>query len=147
MIGEPASHFGAVLRRFRDAAGFSQEELADRARLSAKAISALECGTRLKPYRATVAALAAALRLSVTERGELEAARGRREHGVVTPGMPRQRASKVDRTCAVFATFPSPRNPYFTGREEFLQQVRDSLQHGRRVALRDRKSTRLNSSH
>jgi tetratricopeptide (TPR) repeat protein/transcriptional regulator with XRE-family HTH domain len=135
MSDGPAPNFGAVLRRLRIAAGLSQEVLAERARLSAKAISALECGARLAPYRTTVASLAAALGLSAAERGELEAARGRRERGVVSHGMPLQPTSALDRTGAFFATFPSPRNPYFTGREDLLQQVRGTLQECRRVAL------------
>ena len=37
------------LRALREAAGFSQEELAERAGLSSHAISALERGTRTRP--------------------------------------------------------------------------------------------------
>ena len=66
--------FGGFLRRLRAAAGLSQEALAERAGLSAKAISALECGTRRKPYRATVEALANALSLSTDERPLFQAA-------------------------------------------------------------------------
>ena len=42
--------FGARLRRLREAAGLTQEELAERAGLAAKAISALERGERQYPY-------------------------------------------------------------------------------------------------
>jgi DNA-binding XRE family transcriptional regulator len=70
-----ADDFGTVLRRLRVAAHLSQEELADKAALSAKAVSALERGTRTRPYRATVDALARALALSEDERAALEAAR------------------------------------------------------------------------
>jgi tetratricopeptide (TPR) repeat protein len=128
-------NFGAVLRRFRIAADLSQDGLAERAQLSSKAISALERGARRAPYNATVAALARALGLSEAERGELEAARGRREHGVASPGITLQPTSAGDRTRTRFATFPSARNPYFTGREDLLQQVRGTLQECRRVAL------------
>jgi transcriptional regulator with XRE-family HTH domain len=48
-------------------AGLSQEELAERARLSPAAIGALERGQRRMPYPQTVRALAAALCLSPTE--------------------------------------------------------------------------------
>ena len=41
-----ARAFGAVLRRHRRAAGFTQEVLAERAGLSWHTISALECGVR-----------------------------------------------------------------------------------------------------
>ena len=45
------------LRALREAAGLSQEELAERARLSPHAISALERGTRTRPYPHTLRAL------------------------------------------------------------------------------------------
>lgn len=41
--------FGAMLKDLRRAAGLTQEELAARARLSAKAISALERGVNSRP--------------------------------------------------------------------------------------------------
>jgi predicted ATPase/DNA-binding XRE family transcriptional regulator len=53
-----------MLRRYRLYAGFSQEELADRARLSARAISDLERGVKQTPHRETVELLADALGLS-----------------------------------------------------------------------------------
>jgi DNA-binding XRE family transcriptional regulator len=71
---ESGADFGGFLRRLRAAAGLSQEALAERAGLSAKAISALECGMRRKPYRATVEALANALALSTDERPLFRAA-------------------------------------------------------------------------
>ncbi len=46
--------FGDLLRRHRVAAGFTQEELAERAHLSPRAITALERGERSAPHRATV---------------------------------------------------------------------------------------------
>lgn len=66
--------FGQRLRALREAAGWSQEELAERARMSADAVSALERGTRARPYPATVRALAAALELTPEERSALAAA-------------------------------------------------------------------------
>jgi predicted ATPase/DNA-binding XRE family transcriptional regulator len=64
--------FGAQLKRLRVAAGLSQEMLAERAGLSAHALSALERGARRVPQRATLAALVSALDLSVEEQSELE---------------------------------------------------------------------------
>ncbi|MBA2618373.1 MAG: helix-turn-helix transcriptional regulator, partial [Rubrobacter sp.] len=49
--------FGERLRRLREAAGFTQEELASRAGLTAKAVSALERGERKRPYPHTVRSL------------------------------------------------------------------------------------------
>src|SRR5579872_2362006 len=63
---EPAAQqpsFGELLRRFRLVAGLSQEALAERSRLSARAISDLERGARRLPYRETVRQLATALNL------------------------------------------------------------------------------------
>ena len=71
MPGSQPSSFGAQLRRYREAAGFSQEDLAERANLAAKAIGALERGERRRPYPRTVQMLAAALQLSETQRREL----------------------------------------------------------------------------
>jgi transcriptional regulator with XRE-family HTH domain len=65
---------GVLLRRLRTAAGLSQRELALRAGLSVKAVSALEQGYRRRPYPNTLRALASALSLSVQERHVLIAA-------------------------------------------------------------------------
>jgi transcriptional regulator with XRE-family HTH domain len=48
---EGSGDFGGQLRRHREAAGLSQEESAERAALTAKAMSALERGERQRPYR------------------------------------------------------------------------------------------------
>jgi transcriptional regulator with XRE-family HTH domain len=62
--------FGALLARLRHSSGLTQEQLADRAGLSVRAISSLECGSR-HPRRLTVDRLAVALDLSPAQRGEL----------------------------------------------------------------------------
>jgi transcriptional regulator with XRE-family HTH domain len=65
------SEFGEMLRGMRVAGGLSQEELADRACLSADAIASLERGRRRYPRASTVAALALALGLSPDEQAAL----------------------------------------------------------------------------
>jgi predicted ATPase/DNA-binding CsgD family transcriptional regulator/DNA-binding XRE family transcriptional regulator len=65
--------FGAALKRYRIAAGLSQEALAELAGVSARAISAYERGVREAPYRDTVGRLATALSLSPRDRALLEA--------------------------------------------------------------------------
>src|SRR3990170_4824375 len=60
--------FGVRLKRLREAAGLTQEELASRAGLTAKAVSALERGERKRPYPHTVRSLGEALGLSDQER-------------------------------------------------------------------------------
>jgi len=85
-MGEEAT-FGALLRRYRIAAGLSQEALGERAGLTAQAISALERGLRRAPYRETVAMLVAALGLGAGDAATLEATITRRR-GPATIGSP-----------------------------------------------------------
>jgi predicted ATPase/DNA-binding XRE family transcriptional regulator len=59
-----AASFGGQLKAFREAAGFTQEELATIAGLSVHAVSALERGQRRRPHVDTVRALSSALDLS-----------------------------------------------------------------------------------
>ncbi|MEP6915182.1 MAG: AAA family ATPase [Acidobacteriota bacterium] len=61
--GPPAS-FGAQLKTLREAAGYTQEELATIAGLSVHGVSALERGERRRPHVETVRALSAALDLT-----------------------------------------------------------------------------------
>jgi predicted ATPase/transcriptional regulator with XRE-family HTH domain len=63
--------FGDLLRDHRAAARLTQEQLADLAGLSLDAVSALERGVRKTPRRATVFALADALRLNPLQREAL----------------------------------------------------------------------------
>jgi predicted ATPase/DNA-binding XRE family transcriptional regulator len=66
--------FGALLKRHRAAAGFSQEVLAERARVSLVTVGSLERESRRAPYRETVALLADALGLGEPDREQLEKA-------------------------------------------------------------------------
>ena len=81
------------LRALREAAGLSQEELAERAGLSSHAISALERGTRTRPYPHTVRALCDALGADADARAALIAAVPARTRSTrpVTPPPPRGR--------------------------------------------------------
>jgi transcriptional regulator with XRE-family HTH domain len=69
------------LRRLREAAGLTQEELASRAGLTAKAVSALERGERRRPYPHTIRSLADALELSEEESALLAESVTRRDDG------------------------------------------------------------------
>jgi predicted ATPase/transcriptional regulator with XRE-family HTH domain len=60
--------FGDLLRRYRDVAGLTQEEFAQKAGLSVPTVSNLERGRSQTPYRATVRSLAGALELSPKDR-------------------------------------------------------------------------------
>jgi len=61
VLGKDAGAFATLLRSLRDTAGLTQEELGERAGLTAHGISALERGARSRPYPHTVRSLAAAL--------------------------------------------------------------------------------------
>ena len=70
---EPDGSFGVRLRQSREAAGLTQEALAERAGLSLNAIGALERGERRHPYPRTIQVLANALGISEEGRAWLTA--------------------------------------------------------------------------
>ena len=71
------SPLGRLLRRYREQARLTQEELADRAGVSARTISDIERGVRARAYADTAARLSVALGLSDADRATfLNAARG-----------------------------------------------------------------------
>lgn len=82
----PPAEFGAILRQLRVTAELSQEELAERARVSVDAIGALERGRRKAPQRETVDLLLAALQPTPDERAVLLAAANRARLRNVEPG-------------------------------------------------------------
>src|SRR5947209_3429082 len=61
MTAVRADSFADLLKHYRAAAGLSQEDLAERAQLSGRAISDLERGVRRCPYPHTVQRLVLAL--------------------------------------------------------------------------------------
>ncbi|HEY1297590.1 MAG TPA: tetratricopeptide repeat protein [Chloroflexota bacterium] len=65
--------FGSLLRRYRLAAELTQEELADKAGLSARAIGDIERGVRRFPYKDTIHRLALALGLDPEQHSMLVA--------------------------------------------------------------------------
>jgi transcriptional regulator with XRE-family HTH domain len=67
----PLTPFARLLRQLRLAAELTQEELAERAGLSARAISDLERAVKTRPHRVTVELLADALHLSPEDRTAL----------------------------------------------------------------------------
>ncbi len=68
MMQESGDPFSALLRRYRQAAALSQEDLARRAGMSVAAISTLERGRRTSPRPDTLQLLAAALELTPEQR-------------------------------------------------------------------------------
>ncbi len=74
-MGEgPPLTFAELLRRYRIARGLTQEELAERARLSLRGVSDLERGARRAPRKETILLLAEALKLPEQKRAALELA-------------------------------------------------------------------------
>jgi predicted ATPase/DNA-binding XRE family transcriptional regulator len=126
--------FGALLKRYRVAAGLSQAALAERARLSERAISAYERGQRQAPYRDTVALLVQALGLSLEEAAALEATVQRR-HG------PEAAARPAARAVSVTYALETPRSNLllqltsFVGRRRALAEVMHLLEQTRLLTL------------
>src|SRR3712207_6958299 len=119
----------------------SQEELAERARLSARAISDLERGVKRTPRRDTVQLLVEALEL----KGEARTAFVTAAREPAARRIPRP-ASQSQRAVEDMPPYPHVTAPPTGG---FLGAVPESPLIGREAELSeiDRKSTRLNSSH
>src|SRR3712207_5613214 len=115
------STFGERLRRLREAAGLTQEELASRAGLTAKAVSALERGERKRPYPHTVRSLADALGLPEEERALLAASVSDRSAGEAPAAAPEP-------------TIPVPHTPLL-GREKELEEIMAFLREVRLLTL------------
>src|SRR5215472_1704138 len=86
-VSSASPAFGTLLRRFRRAAGLSQEELAALAGLSTHAVGDLERGYRFRPRQETVTLLREALRLNHEEQVLFDTAAryARRAQMVVSP--------------------------------------------------------------
>jgi tetratricopeptide (TPR) repeat protein/transcriptional regulator with XRE-family HTH domain len=109
--GRPSETVAALLKRFRLVAGLSQEDLAERARLSVQAIGAIERGARRRPHPRTLRALAAGLALSAEDRALLLGTASRPQE----PGAYRASTRSV-------AQLPRDIGD-FTGRESEVSQV------------------------
>ena len=116
--------FGMRLRRLREAAGLTQEQLAWRAGLSAKAISLLERGERKRPYPHTIRSLADALELSEEERATLLAVMPQRYKAAV-PAAP---------VTVPDSALPTP-STSLVGRERELREIRAFLREVRLLTL------------
>ncbi|MBO0806208.1 MAG: helix-turn-helix domain-containing protein [Nocardiopsaceae bacterium] len=114
----PQVSFGDLLRSLRTAAGLTQEELAEAARMSYRSISDLERGVSRSPRRDTARLLADALGLSADDRAGFEAsARGRPPPaGTMVPGPRPGGIAAAPRTL--------PRDiASFTGREPEIEAI------------------------
>ncbi len=123
-MGVPVPAFGDLLKKYRLSSGVSQEGLAERARVSAGAIGALEQGSRRAPYRETVTRLADALGLPPDDRRELESAAERA----------RGRRRRLDTEAVQDNNLPT-RLTSFVGRDDDIARIRELLRTGRLVTL------------
>jgi predicted ATPase/transcriptional regulator with XRE-family HTH domain len=122
MAGDDTAIFGDLVRRARRAAGYSQEELADRSGLSVRGISDLERGVNRTPRKDTLEMLATALDLSADERKMWDRARRQfaRRDGQSQPIA--GNLSNVPNSAPLPARLTS-----FVGREQELSGLRDRL--------------------
>ena len=115
----PFGPFGATLRRYRVGACLTQEELAERAGLSANAVSALERGINRAPQQGTLDLLIAALGLPADDATLLRAS-ARRQPAVPSPSRTTGMAGDPQ------GGLPRPLTS-FIGREAELATVRSLL--------------------
>src|SRR5580704_7283900 len=120
-------HFGALLRLYRLEAGMTQQDLAERARLSVEAIGALERGTRTRPHRETVDMLVRALALAPESEALLKGA-----VGIANPSIQRERSET--HTGGPRNNLPQPLTS-FVGRERDVVEVANLLREHRLVTL------------
>src|SRR5215213_8197014 len=106
--------FGDLLRQHRNAAGLTQEDLAERSGLNPDTISLLERGER-RPHRYTMQSLAEALGLSQRDRIRFEAA----------ARTPTARADAHSTGPTNLHSQPTP----FIGRAREVEEVRQKLFH------------------
>jgi predicted ATPase/DNA-binding CsgD family transcriptional regulator/DNA-binding XRE family transcriptional regulator len=109
--------FGALLRRHREGAGLTQEELAEQAGVSVRAVSDLERGLRQAPRPSTVRLLAHALGLSPEDTMRLVGAAGQRPHALGHAERQPQRRHNLPRQLTSFV-----------GRDRELAELRALLQ-------------------
>jgi transcriptional regulator with XRE-family HTH domain len=91
MAPTPRSTLGSLLRQFRLEAALTQEELAERAEISVRAVSDLERGVNTAPRPFTIRRLADALGLTSEERAAFQRA------SIIPPGSAESRADSQPR--------------------------------------------------
>lgn len=138
---------GSQLRVFRERAGLTQEELAERAGLTPHAVSALERGTRTRPYPHTLRSLPGALGLSDVERaaliasiparraGQHDTAAGHRPLGLVLPptrlyGRDGDVAAVVELVRSGVSRLVTLTGPGGVGKTRLIAEVSDALAAG-----------------
>ena len=127
--------FGGLLRQLRDDAGLTQEELAEAARVSRRAVSDLERGINRTARKDTAVLLAGALGLDGRARDVfVSAARGRASANDVLAAMDGRPPAVVPAARAVPGNLPTQLAP-FIGRERELADVGALTRSSRLVTL------------
>src|SRR5215469_3552587 len=127
--------FGGLLRQLRDEAGLTQEELAEAARVSQRAVSDLERGINRTARKDTALLLADALSLSgPTRELFIAAARGRAPAAGALAAVPRQARAASPAGSGGVRGFPAARTS-FIGREAAMRQVAGLLEEYRLVTV------------
>ena len=123
-----AGSFGELLRRYRLEAGLSQEELAQRAGLSVRAVANMERGRTTRPYERSVRVLAEALALPERQREQLDRASRLTIGESLRLGLAgtRETMAPAEPPVLVPRQLP-PAVPYFTGRAEELWALHNML--------------------
>jgi transcriptional regulator with XRE-family HTH domain len=129
MTTQPAPSFAEMLRQLRDAVKLTQEELAEEAGLSVRAVSDLERGIHRTARKDTALMLAGALGLTEPVTVVfVKAARGRAAPEDVLAAL--QWPGRREHKTAPRAWNIPARNLAFTGRDGLLAAVRECLQAG-----------------
>ncbi|HVX30342.1 MAG TPA: helix-turn-helix domain-containing protein, partial [Nitrolancea sp.] len=116
--------FGALLRSYREAAGLTQSELAERAGISTNAVGMLERGERRQPQPHTLRQLAVALDLSAAERARFLASTTERADA----------GQRSDQRSHPLHALPAPVTR-FIGRQRELAELRQLLSEFRLITL------------
>jgi tetratricopeptide (TPR) repeat protein/transcriptional regulator with XRE-family HTH domain len=133
-LAEPGA-FATLLRKLRIAAGLTQEELAEAARLSVRSVSDLERGVNQTARKQTARLLAEALRLSGPSREEFEAVARGHQPPTAADGIDDLSQSHIPGEAAsVTRTLPRDISS-FTGREEILAALIASASGGGIVGI------------
>jgi transcriptional regulator with XRE-family HTH domain len=128
-VTEQSLSFAGLLRQLRGQAKLTQEELAEAAGLSPRAVSDLERGIHRTAHKDTAMLLAGALGMAESVGVVFaEAARGRTAAVDVLTAM-KGAGQPLAGVMPRLWNIPA-RNPAFTGREDLLEAVRDRLQAG-----------------
>lgn len=129
---------GALLRRYRLAAGLSQRELAERASMSLRGLNALELGHRQSAHKRTLALLADALGLAPDDRAALESVGRRQPSGRSLVLLPPTTTRTVNLVSAIQPPYARPHNlplppSPLLGRERELAEMTALLRNDMRL--------------